>query len=83
MRTALEILKSEVIANPTAAMRILLNEPTIYARAGGDTIEVFPCQELTTSQFQFVSMNTSCTQEIPIKYSIEGGSYESCHKYNL
>ncbi len=64
------ILRTLLYANPVNAARILLNNSYIYARTSANTFEVFPCTEIKPHHIRFLSMNNSCTKEVPILYSI-------------
>ncbi len=73
MSLLVEVLKAEVLANPTLAVRALLGKPNVFVRAGGMAIEVWPCQELPDDFYQWIPMNETCTKEVPLKF-VHGGS---------
>lgn len=63
-----QILKTSVIANPTLAMRQLLNEPYQYAKGSGQLIELWPCHQLHDDSFHVLPVNNACTIEIPVEF---------------
>ncbi len=72
MQMIVEVIKASILANPEIAIRHLLDQYAIFARAGGNALEVFPCQELPDRSFQFLKMNETCTREVPIKFQLDG-----------
>ena len=72
MTNIVNVLKGTLVNNPTMAMHALLKQPAIFARAGGNIVEVFPCQQLKPTAYKFMPMTHSCTRGIPIKFSHNG-----------
>lgn len=74
MTTITEILKAEVLANPTLAVRTLLHQSNIFARIGGNSLDIWPCQYLNDSQYTFMpaESNETCVRGIPIKVALYG-----------
>ncbi len=72
MNMIIEVLKADILANPTLTMRTILKRPNILARAGGHTIEIWPCEAIPDRKYRFLSMNNTCTQELPIGFEIHG-----------
>lgn len=76
--TALRILKASVAASPTLAMRQLLRRQSLYGRASGRVIEVWPCYVLPPNDYKFtplrfVAMNKStCYSDVPILFKLNG-----------
>ena len=68
MVQVIEILKAEVIADPVLTMRTILQRNDIFARAGGDVIEIFPCQFLERCKVKFRRMGHPCTEGIPVTF---------------
>ncbi|MCP4458566.1 MAG: hypothetical protein GY816_11165, partial [Cytophagales bacterium] len=68
LNSLLTYLTHLMMAEPTAAVRALLNKTTITARAGFNIIEVFPCAELNQNSYEFHAMNNTCTKDIPMTF---------------
>ncbi len=68
MESVVSVLRASIFGNPTLALRELLHKTNIWARAGGDVIEVWPCEYLMPGSFQFRAMNGSCTEFVPIEF---------------
>ncbi|MCP3663900.1 MAG: hypothetical protein GY696_15640 [Gammaproteobacteria bacterium] len=66
-----KLLYSQVMEQPTLAMRQIFNTEYILARAGGDVVEIIPCHEIPYENVHFLPMESGlCTQDIPVMYLI-------------
>ncbi|MCP4459599.1 MAG: hypothetical protein GY816_16480 [Cytophagales bacterium] len=68
LNTMMTYMSHLMLAQPTSAVRALMNRSTLIARAGYNIIEVFPCAELPVDSYSFKPMNKTCTKEIPIVF---------------
>ena len=59
-----EILKADILANPTLTMRGILNRSDVYARAGGNAVEIFPCHFLEPDQVKIKPMYDPIAEEL-------------------
>ena len=73
MHIITSLIRTSIHAEPTLAMRELLQSPSLIARASSAAVEVWPCLPLDPSQIIFLSnKNSTCTQEIPISFAVHG-----------
>ncbi len=72
MHMVVEVLKADILANPTLTMCAILKRQNLIARSGGDTIEVWPCEIIPENRYRFLSMNGTCTVEIPVGFEVHG-----------
>ena len=72
MNTIIEIIKTSIVSNPTLTMRAILKQQYIWSRSGGSVIEVWPCNPLKEGTYNYLAMNSSCTNGIPIEFTING-----------
>jgi len=68
-----EIIRATITTNPTMSMRNLLKNQFLYARSGGEYVEIWPCTPI--KEVTFLPMKDKCTQDIPIKYQFKNKSY--------
>ncbi|MCP4599592.1 MAG: hypothetical protein GY847_03470, partial [Proteobacteria bacterium] len=74
MRQLHNLLRALIYANPIMAARALLNKDHIYARSGGEILEIWPCETVEPEIYSFLPMNKTCSLEIPIKLNRQSGS---------
>ncbi len=71
----MKLLYTQILENPTLAMRQLFGNDYLIARAGGEMVEIQPCHEITLENVRFIPMETQlCTEDIPVQYRILGVS---------
>ncbi len=69
----MKLLYAQILENPTLAMRQLFASEYLIARAGGEVVEITPCQEIALKNVRFVPMEKGlCTKDIPVQYQIPG-----------
>ncbi len=73
MRQLHNLLRALIYANPIMAARALLSRDNIYAHSGGELLEIWPCEAVESGTYTFLSMNNTCTVEIPLKLNHSGG----------
>ncbi len=77
INTMMRLLYTQILENPTLAMRQFLDSEYLVARAGGEMIEVYACQEIELKNVKFVPMEKQmCTKDIPVQYRIPGVTQE-------
>ncbi len=73
----MKLLYTQILENPTLAMRQLFGTEYLVARAGGDMIEIQPCHEIDFRDMKFIPMEKQmCTKDIPVQYKVSQNSSE-------
>jgi hypothetical protein len=74
MMSTASLLRTAVLAEPTGAVRTLLNDSLLYARAGNGFLEVWSCFPVEVAMMNVLKQDGSCTVEIPINFTLADGS---------
>jgi hypothetical protein len=69
LNSIFEIIKVAIVANPTLAVRTILNATYVFAHATHGILHTWVCQPVTI--YQFLPMKEICTQRIPVTYEIQ------------
>lgn len=77
MKSTAALLRNFLIAAPTGAMRTLLQDPLLYAKAGNGFVEVWKCVPINSTGFTFLKQTTDCTEEIPVDFTLSDGGNHS------
>ena len=56
--------------DPTAVVRTLLKDASLYARAGTNFLEVWKCMPLARGEWELLPQTDKCTEEIPLKFEM-------------
>uniref|UniRef100_A0A914WQB3 RNA-directed DNA polymerase n=1 Tax=Plectus sambesii TaxID=2011161 RepID=A0A914WQB3_9BILA len=63
----MQLALAGIRARPTQTMRLIFNTSQITARVSAEIIEIFPCRELSASEYRLLPMNESqCFAMLPI-----------------
>ena len=69
MLDVMKLSRATIQDSPILAVRNLVGSPYLYARSGGQHVEIWPCEKIYN--YTLLPMgNGSCTQEIPIRYTL-------------
>lgn len=77
MKATAALLLTFILSSPIGAVRTLLKDPLLYAKAGNGFVEVWKCTPVPTIQLTFHRQTTTCTEEIPIDFTLSDGSNHS------
>ena len=69
-RVLSQLLTVSFRSNPTHMAREVLNNSNRFASVVGDSLSVWPCT--VVSEYTLLPMNSTCTLEIPIQFSLYG-----------
>jgi len=71
MRDVISVLRAQMLTEPTMTLRHLLDQENIIARAGGNILQVYPCEYLSSDKYEILPMDGQCTEEIPIRFQLD------------
>lgn len=74
MKTTTALLRATIMAEPTNAVRTLLDDPLLDARAGNGFLEVWRCIPVDSDGIRVVQQTDRCTKEIPITFRMSDRS---------
>ena len=70
MKTTVALLKSYILSSPVGAVRTLLKDPLLHAKAGNGFVEVWKCMPIQASTLTFHKQTEQCTKEIPVQFTM-------------